>query len=154
MAALLAQDPRVRRAEEDAVHQMRVAARQAAQRAQGVQDRRRAGPSELQDELQWLGAVLGEARDLEVIRARFARELAALDPELVVGPDPGPAQRRPAGRASRRRYERIREALGGERYYALLDALDDLVATPMLTKAAASRPRTRSGTSRRQLGAG
>nr|BFE83708.1 hypothetical protein GCM10020093_063090 [Planobispora longispora] len=34
-------------------------------------------------------------------------------------------------------YERIRQALTGERYFALLDALDDLVAAPQLTKAAA-----------------
>ena len=135
VTALLSQDPRVRRAEEDAVHQMRVAARRmrSALKAFGTII---TGTKRVQDELRWLGTVLGEARDLEVIRARFARELAALAPELVTGPiltrlgEDLHAREREA-------YERIKETLSGERYYALLEALDTMTATPRLTKAAA-----------------
>ncbi|MGW4472170.1 CYTH and CHAD domain-containing protein [Nonomuraea sp. NPDC004354] len=132
--ALLAQDPRTRRAEEDAVHQMRVACRRMRSALKAfktvVQD-----TVHLQDELKWLGTVLGEARDLEVIRTRFARHLESLPPEQVVGP----VQARlgdDLGAREEEAYGRIREALSGERYYALLDALDGLVADPSLGKAA------------------
>ncbi|AQZ68677.1 CHAD domain containing protein [[Actinomadura] parvosata subsp. kistnae] len=132
--ALLAQDPRVRRAEEDAVHQMRVAARRLRSALKAfktiVTD-----TAEVQEELRWLGTVLGEARDLEVIRARFAKALAGLAPELVTGP----IQNRLGSDLRKREeeaYGRIKEALSSERYYVLLDALDRLVAAPSLGKAA------------------
>ncbi|MGW4795552.1 CYTH and CHAD domain-containing protein [Nonomuraea sp. NPDC004297] len=133
--ALLSQDPRVRRAEEDAVHQMRVAARRLRSALKAF----KTVVSEtepLQEELRWLGTVLGEARDLEVIRARFAKELAGLAPELVTGP----IQVRLGSDLLEREqeaYGRIKEALSGDRYYLLLDALDRLVGGPVLGKAAA-----------------
>lgn len=132
--ALLAQDPRVRRAEEDAVHQMRVAARRLRSALKSFKTIVE-GTEDLQRELRWLGEVLGEARDLEVIRERFARRLDTLDPGLIVGP-----VRARLGSdlldAEHEALDRIRDALGGERYFALLDALDDLAGTPVLTKAA------------------
>ncbi|TXK38279.1 CYTH and CHAD domain-containing protein [Nonomuraea sp. C10] len=141
VTALLSQDPRVRREEEDAVHQMRVAARRLRSALKAFKPVVR-NTSEIQDELRWLGGVLGEVRDLEVIRARFARELAGLPPELVVGP-----VRARLGddllRRERGGYDTIRETLGGERYYALLDALDALVSEPELGKAAADPAETR-----------
>jgi CHAD domain-containing protein len=135
VAALLAQDPRVRRAEEDAVHQMRVAARRmrsALKAFKSIVTR----TAQVQEELRWLGIVLGEARDLEVIRARFAGRLSGLPPELVTGP----IQTRLGDDLAKQEeaaYGRIREELSGDRYFALLDALDALVAAPKLTKAAA-----------------
>ncbi|MBG0826308.1 CYTH and CHAD domain-containing protein [Planomonospora sp. ID67723] len=137
VAAVLSQDPRVRRAERDAVHQMRVACRRMRSALKSfktvVKD-----TETLQDELRWLSGVLGEARDLEVIRERFSRTLDGLDGELITGP-----VRARLGSdlldGEHEAYDRIRQALGGERYFAVLDALDDLVATPVLTKAA-SRP--------------
>ncbi|QFY12833.1 CHAD domain-containing protein [Nonomuraea phyllanthi] len=135
VAALLAQDPRVRRAEDDAVHQMRVAARRLRSALKAfksvVLD-----TAHIQDELRHLGTVLGEARDLEVIRARFARQLARLEPELVTGPV---RTRLGADLYEREQeaYVRIKDALSDERYYTLLNALDQLVAAPNLGKAAA-----------------
>ncbi|WP_336207940.1 CYTH and CHAD domain-containing protein [Nonomuraea sp. LPB2021202275-12-8] len=143
VAALLSQDPRVRRAEEDAVHQMRVAARRLRSALKAFKPVVR-DTAELQEELRWLGGVLGEVRDLEVIRARFGRELAGLAPELVVGP----IQRRlcdDLGKREQEGYGRIRETLSGDRYYALLDALDALVAEPKLGKAAAGPAEDRLG---------
>ncbi|MEV1169358.1 CYTH and CHAD domain-containing protein [Nonomuraea sp. NPDC049784] len=135
VGAVLSQDPRVRRAEEDAVHQMRVAARRLRSALKAfksvVTD---TGP--LQDELRWLGTVLGEARDLEVIRARFAKELAGLQPELVTGP----IQTRLGADLHKREqeaYARIKDTLSSDRYYTLLNALDQLVSAPHLGKAAA-----------------
>ncbi|HEX4817052.1 MAG TPA: CYTH and CHAD domain-containing protein [Nonomuraea sp.] len=142
--ALLSQDPRVRRAEHDAVHQMRVACRRLRSALKAfktvVVDTAR-----LQEELQWLGNVLGEARDLEVTRARFAKALDGLAPELVIGPV---RARLGADLLDREReaYERIKDALSGDRYYALLDALDALVAEPNLGKAAAKPAREQLST--------
>ncbi|MER5999106.1 CYTH and CHAD domain-containing protein [Nonomuraea angiospora] len=133
--ALLAQDPRVRRAEDDAVHQMRVAARRMRSALKAFKSVI-ADTAQVQDELRWLGNVLGEARDLEVIRARFAKELARLEPELVHGP----IQTRLGTDLYEREqeaYGRIKEALSGDRYYTLLNALDQLVSAPELEKAAA-----------------
>ncbi|GII93279.1 CYTH and CHAD domain-containing protein [Sinosporangium siamense] len=131
LTALLAQDPRVRRAEDDAVHQMRVAARRSRSAFKAFRTML-GDTTALQDELKWLGTVLGEVRDLEVIRARFAKRLKTLPPELVVGPVESRLgsdleQRELAG------YEHIREALSGDRYFALLDAFDGLLAEPPLT---------------------
>jgi CHAD domain-containing protein len=133
--ALTAQDPRVRRAEEDAVHQARVASRRLRSAFKAFKSLL-GDTAELQDELKWLGEVLGEARDLEVIRDRFAERLDALDPSLVVGPI-----RRRLGddllAKEHDAYGRIREALSGERYFALLDGLEEFVARPPLTALAA-----------------
>ncbi|MEU8245246.1 CYTH and CHAD domain-containing protein [Nonomuraea sp. NPDC048916] len=135
VAALLSEDPRVRRAEEDAVHQMRVASRRLRSALKAFKTVV-TGTGDVQEELRWLGTVLGEARDLEVIRARFAGMLDRLPPELVEGPvrirldDDLLAREREA-------YGRIGDTLSGHRYYDLLDALDTLVAEPKLAKAAA-----------------
>lgn len=132
--ALLSQDPRVRRAEEDAVHQMRVASRRlrsALKAFKKIVD----DTGDVQEELKWLATVLGEARDLEVIRARFAEHLEVLRPELVTGP----IQVRLGDDLHKREqeaYVRINEALSGERYYTLLNTLDQLIATPKLGKPA------------------
>jgi CHAD domain-containing protein len=141
VAALLAQDPRVRREEDDAVHRMRVAARRLRSTLKAfkpvVKDTR-----EIQDELRHLGEVLGRVRDLEVIRARFATALDGLDPGLVVGP-----VRARLGddllKREKEGYAAIRDELSSDRYYALLDALDTLVSRPRLGKAAVEPAGTR-----------
>ncbi len=80
-------DPLVRRDEPDAVHQMRVATRRARSVLQAfgeIVQRERTRP--LCDELKWLAAMLGQARDAEVLLARLTGELAEIPAELVVGP--------------------------------------------------------------------
>ena len=80
-------DPAVRQNAADAVHKMRVATRRmrSALQAYGkVVDR--AATRELTDELKWLAGVLGDARDLEVLHARFTHAVDGLPDELVVGP--------------------------------------------------------------------
>ncbi|MEO3806739.1 CYTH and CHAD domain-containing protein [Nonomuraea sp. B1E8] len=144
VSALLSQDPRVRWAEDDAVHQMRVAARRMRSALKAFKTVV-TGTDRLQDELRWLGAVLGEARDLEVIRARFGKALDGLAPELVTGPI---RTRLGADLHEREQeaYERIKDALSGERYYTLLDSLDALVSAPKLGKAAAKPAQERLST--------
>ncbi|MEV5411456.1 CYTH and CHAD domain-containing protein [Thermopolyspora sp. NPDC052614] len=136
--ALLAQDARVRQAEDDAVHQMRVASRRLRSALKSFKTII-ADTTHIQDELKWLGQALSEARDLEVIRARFAAHFDRLPEDLIVG-----RVRTRLGSDLEDRehvaYDHIRETLSGDRYYALLDALDTLIAHPPLTPLAAKKP--------------
>jgi CHAD domain-containing protein len=134
---LQAQDPLVRADAPDAVHQMRVGCRRmrallAAYR--GSLDAERVAP--LREELRWLGEVLGAARDSEVVRDRLRAETAELPAELVLGP----VERRIVETFAtryRRAHDQALEEMDGERYFALLDALDALVTTPPLGPKAA-----------------
>ncbi|NBQ44042.1 MAG: CHAD domain-containing protein, partial [Mycobacteriaceae bacterium] len=124
---LLEWDRGVRADADDAVHQMRVATRQirsllqASEDAFGLTD-----DAWILGELRELAAVLGVARDAEVLAARYHHALEALPPHLVRGP----IRDRLVGGA-RRRYEaglrRSVSAMRSERYFRLLDALDALV---------------------------
>ena len=86
-ARLAALDTAVRRAEPDSIHQMRVTARRLRSTLQAFAV---IWPSpatgHLKDELKWLGRVLGDARDLEVLSEYFQAELAGTPAELVLGP--------------------------------------------------------------------
>ncbi|ROO90085.1 CHAD domain-containing protein [Actinocorallia herbida] len=130
IAELLGNDPKVRLEEFDAVHKMRVAARRLRSvlaSARPLLDRELTDP--LQPELRWLAEVLGEVRDAEVLYARFSERIA----ELPVAPESEPGwlaeikEREGAG------YDSIREALSGERYFALLNSLDHLLTAPPFT---------------------
>ncbi|MFF5262177.1 CHAD domain-containing protein [Actinomadura viridis] len=127
LEAVLAFDPKARLAEYDAVHRMRVATRRirsVLQSYRPVLDRTRTDP--LRAELKWLAAALGEVRDLEVLRMRFTDRIAALD-------DIGePAWLEELARQERAAYRRLNATLKEPRYYALLDALEALIADPPL----------------------
>ncbi|NYI04804.1 CHAD domain-containing protein [Allostreptomyces psammosilenae] len=126
----------VRRDEPDAVHRMRVATRRlrsALKTYRKVLDRAATDPVEA--ELKWLGAVLGRARDAEVLRDRLTTQLRALPPELVLGP----VQARIVGRSTRDYHDahrRIVQALDGPRHAALRGALDAVLERPPLRPAA------------------
>ncbi|WP_204042090.1 CYTH and CHAD domain-containing protein [Acrocarpospora phusangensis] len=131
---LIAHDGPVRRAEHDAVHQARVACRRMRSALKAFKSLVEDTP-ELQEELRWLGEVLGEVRDLEVIRARFAEHLDGLDENMIVGP----IRARLGSDLEAKEnlaYARVREAMSGERYFALLDALE--APLPLTGKAAKS----------------
>lgn len=136
---LKAYDPRVQRDEPDSVHKMRVATRKIRSLLAGYRplfDREVTEPIRL--ELKWLGGVLGQARDAEVIRARLTGEVHNLPDELVLGPV---AARITSEQTARYRdaHAEVLTALAGERYLALLDRLDDLVRDPPLTSRAGRR---------------
>ncbi|MGH3550253.1 MAG: CHAD domain-containing protein [Pseudonocardiaceae bacterium] len=126
-------DPLVRRDVPDAVHQMRVAARRMRSALQAfgrVIDRDET--RELVAELKWVAGELGGARDAEVMGERFASMLTELPDELKLGP---------VDAAFTRSFER-REvdargvalaALDSDRYLALHDRIDALLADPPLT---------------------
>ncbi|MEV5242117.1 CYTH and CHAD domain-containing protein [Streptomyces cinnamoneus] len=130
-------DPGARRGTEDAVHQMRVATRRlrSAFRTFGkVLDRRVTDP--LAEELKWLAGELGVDRDREVLAERLRDRLDELPRPLVRGP----VRARLRIWSGRRRIEtrrRLTAVLDGERYLALLDGLDALLADPPLRPAAA-----------------
>jgi len=136
-AQLSVLDLAVRRDKEDAVHKMRVTVRRlrsALQSFTGIVS----GPdtAHLQTELKWLGGVLGEARDNEVLADHLHAGLKAVPTELVLGP----AQARitkhfaPLEAASR---NAVLDAFDSERYRALRAELGRLLASPPLTSAAA-----------------
>jgi CHAD domain-containing protein len=131
--AIRRNDPLVRRQAPDAVHQMRVACRRMRSGLQAFgrvveRDRTRA----VTDELKWLAGVLGEARDLEVLHARFATGVAGLPVDLVLGPVEAQLTRY-FGRREADAHAAVVTALDGDRYLALLAALDALLADPPLT---------------------
>ncbi|MGZ4625141.1 MAG: CYTH and CHAD domain-containing protein [Kineosporiaceae bacterium] len=127
---LRAQDPLVRHDAPDAVHQMRVGCRRLRAVLAAYRPVLDSGPVEpVREELRWLGEVLGAARDSEVVRDRLRGEVAAQPPELVLGP----VEQRIVetfGTRYRQAHDRALEEMNGQRYFALLDALDRLVADP------------------------
>ena len=135
-------DPLVRRDAPDSVHQMRVASRRlrsALQAYRRVLDRDATRP--LTEELKWLAGELAPARDSEVMAERFRAMVDQLPPELVLGPVSATLDRTFARRQAEAR-ERALAALDSDRYLALHDALDALLAHPPLTERA-GRPAQR-----------
>ena len=126
---LLESDRAVRADADDAVHQMRVATRQirsllqASEEAFGLTD-----DAWILTELRELAAVLGVARDAEVLAERYRDALAELPAELIRGPV---ADRLVDG--AWRRYQaglrRSLTAMRSQRYFRLLDALDALAVS-------------------------
>jgi CHAD domain-containing protein len=130
-AAVQSLDPMVRRAEPDSVHDMRVATRRlrsilkAAAKTLGLPDAGR-----LRAELKWLGGVLGEARDNEVLASYLQARLAETDVEQLLGPVQARVTAYFAPRAASARAALL-EALDSERYLALLNDLDQALSGPL-----------------------
>jgi CHAD domain-containing protein len=134
--ALLTWDRAVRADVEDAVHQMRVTIRtlrsvlQASANAFELSD-----DAKVFNELRDVAAVLGTARDGEVLSERYQRALDELPANVVHGP----IRYRVIGGARQRYRAGMRQSLSlmrSERYFRLLDALDGLlVAEPATTRA-------------------
>ncbi|MEV6785074.1 CYTH and CHAD domain-containing protein [Streptomyces sp. NPDC051098] len=138
--AILAYDPAVRRDLPDAVHQMRVATRRlrsAFKTYRKILDRSVTDP--VGDELKWLAAELGVARDQEVLAARLDTRIAAVPQTLLLGPVRARLQVWNASQGSDSRRRAV-GALDSTRYLDLLDTLDALLADPPLRKAAAGDP--------------
>ena len=134
--AIVAYDPKVRRAEPDAVHQMRVATRRLRSTLRTFGE---IFPDDgirwLAEELKWLSEILGQARDEEVVRDHLLANLAGLPAQLVVGP----VGERIAGHFIPRQaaaHISVVAELDGDRYLALLSGLDLLLDSPALTRAA------------------
>jgi CHAD domain-containing protein len=136
--ALKSADPLVRRGRPDSVHQMRVAARRLRATLQSLRPVLAAARTEhLRAELKWLGQVLGAARDGEVMAEGLHDQLAAAPADLVLGPVQASVTEYFAPRSATARRAALR-ALDSRRYLDLLNELDELLASPPLTEAAAA----------------
>ena len=125
---LLEWDRAVRADLYDSVHQMRVTTRkirsllQSSEDAFGISD-----DAWILDELRQLAAVLGVARDAEVLAERYEEALKELPGDLVRGP----ISERLVDGAKRQYAAGLRRsliAMRSTRYFRLLDALEALVA--------------------------
>ena len=133
-ARLQTQDAGVRGDQAEAVHKLRIAARRlrsALTTFGPLLDRTVSDP--VREELRWLGESLAPARDAQVLREHLAALISTEPPELVIGAvaariDDQLSAAYQAGR------DRALEALGSERYLRLLDALDELIASPPLNE--------------------
>ncbi len=127
--ALLANDPGIRLGEDpEALHQLRVATRRSRsllRAARGLVASVWAEP--LRSELAWLGGLLGPVRDHDVLLEHLDSEAAMLE-----GEDARAFRRLRARLAAERRdaRERLLEAMDGERYFRLLDALEGAANAP------------------------
>lgn len=142
---LLVWDRAVREDAYDSVHQMRVATRkirsllQSAKDAFGVAD---GSPNTwLLEEVRALAAVLGVARDAEVLADRYQDALDDLPEELVRGP-----VRERLVEGARRQYRaglrRSLLAMRSPRYFRLLAGLEELVAGEPAQDSAEPKPAT------------
>jgi CHAD domain-containing protein len=137
-ARLKALDALLRRNAPDSVHQMRVAARRLRSTLQAYPEiLPRPATQHLRDELKWLGQMLADARDSEVLSDYLMAELASLPPELVLGPAQARTRAHFAPREASARGALL-DALNSARYYTMIAELDRLVADPPLTATAAA----------------
>ncbi|SCD45702.1 CHAD domain-containing protein [Streptomyces sp. BpilaLS-43] len=141
VTALVELDPAVRRDAPDGVHKMRVATRRlrsALRTYRKVLDPAVTRP--VRAELKWLAGELGAERDREVLDARLRARTAAVPGTLLLGPVKARYQLSSAARRTASR-QRVTAALDGERYLALLDTLDALLADPPLLPRAGRAPK-------------
>jgi CHAD domain-containing protein len=134
VAQILCYDPRVRLGDDaEDVHQLRVAARRLRSDLRSfasLLDRDRLGT--VRAEIGWLGGVVGEVRDTDVLAVRLTAHIATL-PE-VDAPGAGRLLRRLERQAGDARAAMLR-ALRDARYLHLLDTLVGLAAAPPLIEA-------------------
>ncbi|HMD95252.1 MAG TPA: CYTH and CHAD domain-containing protein [Trebonia sp.] len=136
-ATLKALDPAVRRGAADSIHQMRVAARRLRSTLQSFPAVVPAQSSaHLRKELKWLGGVLGDARDSEVLSDWLLTRIAGTPTELVMGPVAARVRAHFAPREADAQ-RAVLLALDSQRYFSMLDELDRLLEHPPLTAAAA-----------------
>ena len=130
VATLRSLEPKVRADEFDSVHQMRVATRRlrATLRSFGKVIPRSA-TEKVAGELKWLGGLLGEARDGEVLPRHLLASLETVPVEQLIGPVQARVQGHFAPlRASAR--EQVVKAFDSVRYAKLLANLDRLAHDP------------------------
>jgi CHAD domain-containing protein len=141
VAALRSIEPGVRSDEPDSVHRMRVATRRLRGTLRSFGEViPRAETEPLAGELQWLGRLLGEARDGEVLPEHLLRTLDTVPVELVIGP----VQARVQGHYAPLRaaaHAEVVAALDSPRYVKLLADLDRLIHQPPLGPRAAAPAR-------------
>jgi CHAD domain-containing protein len=126
--AIAAYDPGARRADPESVHKMRVATRRLRSTLKTF---KRSFPSEpasrLRTELKWLAHQLGEVRDGQVLTEKLVGTVEGEGPQFA---DVAQRIRDHLDAKVARGREALAEDLNGDRYLALLDTIDELVANP------------------------
>ena len=141
ISELLVWDRAVRADAWDSVHQLRVTTRKIRSLVKGSEESfGLPADSALLDELRQFAGVLGVARDAEVLAERYARNLDELPADLVRGP----VRHRLVGGAEHRYQAGLRRsltAMRSERYFRMLDVLDELKATQPVPSDSGEPPR-------------
>lgn len=140
VAELIEWDRAVRSDVWDSVHQMRVTTRKIRSLLQSSEGSFDIADHEwILDELRELAAVLGVARDAEVLAERYERAIDALPESNVRGP-----VRERLVEGAKKRYQmgwkRSLTAMRSQRYFRLLDALEALVASDPAPSATGEEP--------------
>ncbi len=134
--AFMAQDLRVRRHEDDAVHQMRVSARRlrsALRMFRPLLDE--AWAESLRAEIAWVATSLGEARDAEVMEVRLLADLDALPDVCVVSGARNRIVEALGGRLAAAQAA-AEETLRTDRYLGVVDRMVEAACNPATTSAA------------------
>ena len=137
-ARLHRHDAGVRNDHPESVHKLRIAARRL--RSALLTYGPLVGPGavdSMREELRWLGQALGGARDATVLRDHLDRALASEPADWVVGAVRDRIDRELDMAADGGRAEGLR-ALDSDRYFRLLDALDDFATSVPFTPRAQS----------------
>lgn len=126
------------RAGEDVVHTTRVAVRRLRSSIRVFADLfDPAEANDLESELIWWATLLGEVRDLDILAERQAALLAALPPELMLGPVSSTIHTELATRR-KRATDDLTDALNSERYRKLIGLIHHWRSDPPFTEAADS----------------
>jgi CHAD domain-containing protein len=126
------------RAGEDVVHTTRVAVRRLRSSIRVFADLfDPAEANDLESELIWWATLLGEVRDLDILAERQAALLAALPPELMLGPVSSTIHTELATRR-KRATDDLTAALNSERYRKLIGLIHHWRSDPPFTEAADS----------------
>ena len=126
------------RAGEDVVHTTRVAVRRLRSTIRVFADLfDPAEANDLECELIWWATLLGEVRDLDILAERQAALLAALPPELMLGPVSSTIHTELATRR-KRATDDLTDALNSERYRKLIGLIHHWRSDPPFTEAADS----------------
>ena len=126
------------RAGEDVIHTTRVAVRRLRSTIRVFADLfDPAETDQLESELIWWATLLGEVRDLDILTERQAALLAALQPELILGPVSSTIQTELATRR-KRATDDLTDALNSERYRKLVGLIHHWRSDPPFTAAADS----------------
>ena len=126
------------RAGEDVIHTTRVAVRRLRSTTRVFADLfDPAEADQLESELIWWATLLGEVRDLDILTERQAALLAALQPELILGPVSSTIQTELATRR-KRATDDLTDALNSERYRKMVGLIHHWRSDPPFTAAADS----------------
>ena len=130
---LTEQDQHVRHDTSAPVHKMRISTRRLRSALATYRNLLDAEVvSHLRGELKWFAGVLGKERDGQIMHQRLNHMIAGEPTDLI----PGPVSQRideQLGADLHASQLKTLEALGDDRYFRLLDALDALLAAPPLT---------------------